>query len=311
MRVMMKFLPLALLLLLSACAGKTWQPPVDGEEKLFRVDGSGVSKSAFMEMAAQADYIFVGEQHNNACHHLSQAELLGWSIEAGLNPVLGLEMLPAEEWDKLMLFDGDQKEESDDKNPRKRPPIKAFPAISNWMEIWGYNFAIYEPVIRVAYEQGLPMRGLNLPKRVVAAVAKAGLPGVDEEDTHLMPPQVLPMAEGQAVAIAPMRAMHAQRPQGRGAMHFEEVMRLWDSGMGWNAFRLHTSAGRAVFMILGIGHMQGGWAVPRAVKHFDPEAKMLTIAPWSDNVLPEPGFADLFYYCAPQGTLNKPVEDNT
>ena len=300
----------AVALLLSGCLHGQPSLPADGGDAapfplLLRPDGSRVSAAEFRALVPSYDYVLAAEEHTNPCHHQAQAALLAearaaWRDAArgalhadpsAADPVLALEMLPAEANGALAALDAD---------PRSRADLaRNAPWSSLWVESWGYPFELYRPVF-LAADAGaagaaLPVRGLNLPRRVVQAVVRGGLEAVAPEDRRLLPTAMPPMPPEQIEALAPYKAAHVELQEakpggstpdavfGRGG-HFELVMRLWDNGMGREATRLRAELGRPVFLLAGWGHTSLNWGIPRAIRHYDATAAVLTITPVPDNV---------------------------
>ena len=301
---------MAVTLTLSGCLHSRPSLPADGADAtpfpiLLRPDGSRVSAAEFRALVPSYNYILAAEEHTNRCHHQAQAALLAearaaWRDAARgaahadpsvADPVLALEMLPAEANDALAVLDAD---------PRSRADLAHnAPWNSLWIESWGYPFDLYQSVFLAAdagaTDAALPVRGLNLPRRVVQAVMRGGLEAVAQEDRHLLPTDMPPMPPEQIEALAPYKAVHAEfqttKPDAftpdaafdRGN-HFELVMRLWDNGMGLTAARLRAELERPVFLLAGWGHASPNWGIPRAIRHYDPAATVLTITPVPDNI---------------------------
>lgn len=307
-----RFLSLAVLplaLLLSGCfgqAGRLSAPPFSPTDlsfpELMRPDGSRVTAAAFRTLVVNYDYVLVGEEHPNPCHHQAQAALLREARRAyreaatqgkthlGLplaEPVLALEMLPAELNARLAALDA---------SATPRATLDAtLPEGQTWRQLWGYPFALYAPVFAAAGVlpgtslTALPVRGLNLPRRVIQAAAQGGLDAVAQKDRHLLPTEMPPLLPEQAEAWAPWKAEHAERlargsrPSGMGR-HFELVMRLWDNGMGQEAVRLRYSLRRPIFALAGAGHLENRWGMVRAIEYYDASSDVLTILPVTPGV---------------------------
>lgn len=301
-------LTLSLCLLLSGCFGSRLSPAgnVALEEEFFpellRPDGSRMSAADFRALVTDYNYVLAGEEHPNPCHHQAQAALLREARRAyreaaargethlGVplgEPVLALEMLPAELNDGLAALDSGQAGKA-----VSRARLDALlPDGQSWQELWGYPFALYAPVFAAAdaapgeKAAALPIRGLNLPRRVIRAAARGGLDAVAPADRHLLPTEMPPLLPEQAYAWAPWKAEHAKRGERAGqpasgmGENFELVMRLWDNGMGLEAVKLHYGLRRPVFILAGAGHLEQRRGMARAIEYYDATSDVLTIVP--------------------------------
>lgn len=229
---MVRFCPLgaavAFVLLLSGCFGcrhplfYSHDSVAEDFPVLLRPDGSRVTAAEFRALVPSYGYILAAEEHSNFCHHQAQAALLAearaaWrdAAERGVahvgpplgEPVLGLEMLPAEKNEFLAGLDA---------TPGSRSGLDRNTTWNAlWAENWGYSFDLYRPVFAAA-DAGpdggaLPVRGLNLPRRVAQAVMRGGLDALEPEDRALLPLDMPPMPPEQIEILAPYKAEHAQR----------------------------------------------------------------------------------------------------
>ena len=196
--------PVALLLvclavlLAGGCAGrKTANFQADGDAIRFVLpDGAPASERDILALADNADYILVGEQHDNPIDHKAQAALLDLLARRG-GLLLGLEMLPRRYYDfQLAAFsDG-------------RILLADLPEALNWRNTWGYDFALYRPIFEIAQKHRLKIYGLNLPDGVRRSVSRKGLAGLSETERSELPTRIIPPQPEQMEKLLAVFRMH-------------------------------------------------------------------------------------------------------
>lgn len=285
--------------------------------------GSPASASDFTALAASAEYILIGERHDNPVDHKVQAELVAMLAREGRSPALGLEMLPRNR------FDGALGEFS-----RKKLGVDDLPAALDWQRSWGFDFALYRPIFEAAGEYSIPVHGLNIPNSVRLGVSRKGLGGLSAAEKKELPRRIIPPEPAQREKLAVFFSRHgamiaqsraaaekkADMPPvaatGSGAVaspaversagkageidpfeRFLLIQSLWDSTMAEQAAYLRKKRqGPGPFVILaGGGHVEHGYGIASRLKLLDPDARRLLVMPFS-GPKPELGAADLFYY---------------
>ena len=318
---------LGLLFLVGGCVGKSvkTEPAPYHDGQLVMPDGAPAAERDFLRLAASAEYVLLGERHDNALDHKLQALLLKNLAEEGKQPVLGLEMLPRKQYDAaLAAFSGG------------RTGLDELPATLDWPRTWGFDFNLYREVFAVAGQHSIPVFGLNIPNDLRKSVSRKGLEGLSASEKRGLPRKIVPPLPEQreklrtffqghyamiasrkagglssdetssavpAVAQKPVRGMPATTDKEDGAAmqtafeRFLLVQSLWDSTMAETATRVRQKTGgvRPVVIIVGGGHVEYGYGIASRLKVFDPTARSLLVMPFSGQ-LPEPDAAHLFFY---------------
>ena len=199
-------LPLLLclvVLLTGGCAGRGGRgadfKADDGTIRFVLPSGTPASEQDILKLAGGADYILLGEQHDNPTDHRAQGAFVGILARGGgLRPPLGLEMLPRRYYDfQLAAFSKGQTSLAD------------LPEALNWKNTWGYDFALYQPVFETAREYGLKLYGLNLPDAVRRSVGRKGLAGLSETEKSELPARIIPPQPEQKEKLLAVFRMHA------------------------------------------------------------------------------------------------------
>lgn len=155
MRVML----MLTLLLLSACQHGSAPPPVLGEIRDLH-SSQTLTPQALVARLAKPSRLIVGEQHDNRDHH----ELQLWLLQAlGAHRAQGSLLLE--------MLTPDQQPKVDD--VRRASPLPAdLPGALAWQAGWDWN--LYQPIIRFALGQPYPVLAANLDTvEVRAFYAKA------------------------------------------------------------------------------------------------------------------------------------------
>ncbi|MDQ3203161.1 MAG: ChaN family lipoprotein [Pseudomonadota bacterium] len=141
----MRLILIAALLLLSACQHAP--PPVAGEIRDLR-NGQAMTPHELIAQLAKPSRLIVGEQHDNRDHHALQLWLLQTLGQQRPQGSLLLEMLTP-----------DQQPEVDAVRRASSVPAD-LPGALAWQE--GWDWTLYEPVIRFALSQPYPLLAANL-----------------------------------------------------------------------------------------------------------------------------------------------------
>lgn len=195
-------------LLAGGCAGrKTADFQADGGAIRFVLpDGAPASDRDILALADNADYILVGEQHDNSIDHKAQAALLDLLARRG-GLLLGLEMLPRRYYDfQLASFSSGQM------------PLAYLPEALNWRNTWGYDFALYQPIFETAQKHRLKIYGLNLPDGVRRSVSRKGLAGLSETEKSELPARIIPPQPEQKEKLLAVFRMHGAMNEKRPAV---------------------------------------------------------------------------------------------
>lgn len=314
---------------LSACAV---QPTVPAGTDLVLLHANATLVENANALLAQSDYIIVAEQHNSASHHQAQARILERVLAQGRHPVLALEMLPygkassaqnrsshdpaaaltafvaSVDWPASWGYTSDlyapvlqtalqagldieginlpqsltrkvSLSGLDSLNPAEEallpPEILPLPAD----QVLALNAVRQRHALRAGLAETMPSLGIGIGSGVQSAPQVSG--------GKLALEQAMTKARTESTLNSP--AMQAR------AEAFNLVMSLWDSAMGYNAVQLHRKSQAPVFILAGQGHAANGWGIGRTLRHFDPQARIVTLLPWSDSV--QANSPDYFYLC--------------
>ncbi len=150
---------LLVVLALAACARQPVAsvraaPP--GESVTVRGEPAG--PDAVFAAAVAARFVFLGELHDNPRHHALQAEVLAAIIAAGRRPALVFEMLDVDQTPVIV----------------QQRDAATFGEAVGWEKRGWPSYAMYEPLVRMALANGLPIVGGNMGREALMAASKKG-----------------------------------------------------------------------------------------------------------------------------------------
>ncbi len=147
---------------------------------LYDSKGAPMSWETLVDNALQSDVVCFGELHDDATMHWLQLELVSALIGRGASPVLGAEMLEAD--DQLVLDEYLLGIVNEDK-------LKAA------ANLWPNHVTDYQPLLDLAKREGLAFVATNVPRRYASFVYRGGLGVLDslsEEAKRYLPPLPVP-----------------------------------------------------------------------------------------------------------------------
>jgi uncharacterized iron-regulated protein len=220
--------------------------------------GRGTAEpAALLARMSRRSVLLLGETHDVAAHHAWQLETLRALLALRPDMVIGLEMLPRsaqpvlDDWVRGDISERQLFERSD------------------WKRAWGTPPELYAGIFRFAREHRVPLRALNIDRKVVREVSHRGLAAV--------PPASREGVGDPAGAHAGYRAwlqqvwndhMRSAGTAGDGAFaRFLDGQLLWDRAMAEAlAGAVRASPGVLVVGLMGSGHVMHGYGVAHQLR---------------------------------------------
>jgi uncharacterized iron-regulated protein len=233
--------------------GKIWQAS----------SATMVAESTLSAALTQADFVLLGEQHDNRDHHRLQARAVAALVGARRKPAVALEMLEPEDDALVDRYRADPHATAAGLGPVLAWEKTGWPA---WSE--------YLPIVEVAFEAGLPLRSANLPRSVVRGIAHEGI-GALPADTLTRLGLDRPLASALEASLEEeLRDSHCgQLPESMvGPMALAQRARD-----GQMALRL-LALGAPAVLIAGAGHARVDRGVPVRLHAAQPNARVVSVA---------------------------------
>jgi uncharacterized iron-regulated protein len=255
---------------LGACASGTWHQGQEGREhplagQIYRIaDGARVSEVALVTDAAGADFVLIGERHDNPEHHRLQAQLVAALEAQSEDPrAVAFEMVPA--WRQIEIVeylaaDGD---------PSGLGEAIAWDA-NGWPK-WSW----YQPIAEAALAGDAQIVAADLgtaEKRAAFVQGAQAFRSAFVQRTGLGEPWPAPMMVSLQDEL---RAAHCDQVSGRVVIGMMRVQRARDAMM---ADRLAATAGKGGgVLIAGNGHVRKDRGVPWYLARLRPGARSVSI----------------------------------
>lgn len=257
--------PIALCLILctlAACAvARTSAEEVAQPEgqPLVVASGTAIGWGEMISRLEAADVVILGELHDNARHHQTQAWLVGQLRPEGL----AFEMIPEASEDGIRVF----LEQGGDR-------ADIGPAIG-WERLGWPDWALYRPIF-TASQAKIYTGGGTGRARARKAIREGAAAVVGDErfvptlDTNLDGPV-------QAAMEAEMVASHCGHLPKSAAPGMVEAQRLRDASFAAAVLRAREQSGGQVVLITGNGHARSDRGVPLYLGEVAPELSVLTV----------------------------------
>jgi uncharacterized iron-regulated protein len=139
---------------LAGCQHGVAPPPINGEIRDLR-SGEVLTAQQLLKRLAAPERLIIGEQHDNADHHVAQLWLLRALGEQRPQGSLLLEMLTPDQQPKV------------DAVRQAASPPSGLPETLAWQDGWDWN--LYGPIIRFALTQTYPLLAANLENSEIRA----------------------------------------------------------------------------------------------------------------------------------------------
>lgn len=249
---------------------RTWQSPLLRDHPLAgRIwdvsQGRWVDESALRAELAKSHFVLLGEQHDNADHHLLQASLVRALSRNGRHPALAFEMLGVEQQPLV-----------DEALAREPGSPDAIAQAVDWPKSGWPDWALYRPIFAAGIERGLPIVAANFPKAQGKALAMQGLSALSPEQvSQLGLDTPLPEDAARALRAELFESHCGYMPQ----EHMEPMMYVQRARDAQMAERLLASdKGDGAILITGSGHARTDRGVPARLATLSSGAKVLSVA---------------------------------
>ena len=266
----MRPLACALAALALACAAPAgeWQSPLGRDDPrvgriLDAASGSYVTRYELLARLRGADFVLLGEKHDNADHHRLQAWAIESLAQSGSAPAVAFEMLSEDDRPALGAW---RKAHGDD--------VDALGEMLHWKDSGWPDWAIYRPLFAAVVAHRLAIEPANLPKQELGRLRRSGIAGLDAETVRrlaLDPP--LPEAARESLARE-IREGHCGVADDAMVDTMIDLQRIRDATLAAALLR----SGAPAVLITGAGHARRSRAVPLYLSRRAPDRRVVSLA---------------------------------
>jgi len=241
-------------LAVSGCSVASWKStlgrhhPLSG--RIWDVSSAGfIDRQNLVSRLARADFLLLGERHDNPDHHLLQAEVLRGLIAIGRRPAVGFEMFGLDDARAIA-------------NHLAFAPNDAagLGRAVNWTKSGWPNWAMYQPIAEAALQARLQIVATNLPRATARKMNRDGLaalgPSVRRElglDRPLSDATFATMA-------ADIRDSHCGYASEESVKTMVDVQRARDDQMAQSLIAASDPDGAV--LVAGAGHVRSDYGIP-------------------------------------------------
>jgi uncharacterized iron-regulated protein len=255
---------------MAACSTMSWKSPLGRDHPLTgRIwDVSAVrfiDRETLVEGLARADFVLLGERHDNPDHHTLQAEVLRSLIAVGRRPAVGFEMLGL---DDASIIAGYLAAAPNDAAGLGRAV--------NW-NIRGWpDWTIYQPIAEAALQAKLPIVATNLPLATARKMTRDGMAALEPpvvRELGLDRPLPEPLF---ATIAADIRDAHCGHAPEQILKAMADVQRARDAQMAQSLIAAGDPDG--AILVAGAGHVRNDYGIPVYLRQKAPNKTVISIA---------------------------------
>lgn len=253
-----------------AFGGRPWKSTLGRSDRLVGYalstrDERWVGAEELLAAVAKADFVFLGETHDDPDHHLLQADFLKAALAGGRKPALAFEMLDASQAGPL-----------EQALAQKPVTPDAIAEATGWAKSGWPEFDFYRPIFEVGVEAGLPIVAANLPRSAAREAVRKGSSALPDDVRDLLGRAGAPTAAELKSWAAEMEESHCGELDPSMLEGLVLAQRARDAQM---ALRLASAGaeGRGAVLVTGNGHARADRGVPAWVERIRPGASQVSI----------------------------------
>ena len=234
---------------------------------LLDAAGGTVLRSEMVDEMNGADYVLLGETHDNADHHAIQAKIIEALVATGSQPAIVFEMVPQSMQPAVDGF-----------LASATPDAAGFGDAVEWEQRGWPDWQIYRPIIETAIRNKLPVFGGNLARSTVRAMATQGVEAMGNEQRQQFAMDRSIGAAGRAALDDALFDGHCGLMPREHLAPMALAQKARDGAMA-AAMRQAKSAGKGpVVLIAGSGHARRDFGVPTALAVLDGAARIVSLS---------------------------------
>jgi uncharacterized iron-regulated protein len=266
---------------MSGCSVTSWK---SGFGRNHALTGSiwDVSSARFIDRQtvitrlARADFVLLGERHDNPDHHQLQADILRSLIALGRRPALGFEMFGL---DDATAIAGHLAAAPND--------AAGLGSAVNWNKRGWPDWAMYQPIAEAALAAKLRIAPTNLPLATARKMSRDGLAALEPSVRRKLGLD-RPLSDDMfAIMAADIRNAHCGYGSEESVKAMVDVQRARDAQMAQSLIAAGNPDG--AILVAGAGHVRNDYGIPVYLTQKTPGKQVISIAFFEvANQKPEP-----------------------
>jgi len=235
-----------------------------------------IDRQSLVTRLARADFLLLGERHDNPDHHLLQAEVLRSLIALGRRPAVGFEMFGLDDASAIA-------------NHLAFAPNDAagLGRAVNWNKSGWPDWAMYQPIAEAALQAKLRIVATNLPLATARKMSRDGLSALEPSVRRELGLD-RPLSDAMfATMAADIRNSHCGYASEESVKAMVGVQRARDAQMAQSLIAAGDPDG--AILVAGAGHVRNDYGIPVYLTAKTPGKQVISIAFLEvDNQKPEP-----------------------
>ena len=239
---------------MAACSVTSWKSPLGRNHpltgRIWDVSSARfIDRQSLLTRLARADFLLLGERHDNPDHHLLQAEVLRSLIAVGRRPAVGFEMFGLD--DAAAIAD----------HLAAAPNDAAWLGRAvNWNKRGWPDWAMYQPIAEAALEAKLRIVATNLPLATARKMSRDGLAALEPRVVRELGLERPPSESVFISMAADIRDAHCGYASEESVKAMVGVQRARDAQIAQSL--IAAGAADGAILVAGAGHVRNDYGIP-------------------------------------------------
>jgi uncharacterized iron-regulated protein len=255
---------------LASCSATPWKShlgrdhPLTG--RIWDVSSDRfIERETLVERLAGADFVLLGERHDNPDHHMLQSEVLRSLIAVGRRPAVGFEMLGLD--DASLVADHLAAAPND---------AAGLGRAVNWNQRGWPDWTMYQPIAEAALQAELRIVATNLPLTIARKMSRDGPAALESRVMReLGLDEPLPESVFTSIAVD-IRDAHCGYAPEKSLKAMVDVQRARDAQMAQSLIVAGDPGG--AILVAGAGHVRNDYGIPVYLRQKTPDKRVISIA---------------------------------
>lgn len=255
---------------LAGCSGMSWKSPLGRDHpltgRIWDVSSDRfIDRETLVKRLARADFVLLGERHDNPDHHLLQAEVLRSLIAVGRHPAVGFEMLGLDDASAIA-------------NHLVATPNDAagLGSAVNWNQRGWPDWAMYQPIAEAALQAKLRIVPTNLPLTTARKMTRDGLAALEPRVIRELGLDQPPSEPVFASMAADIRNAHCGYAPEQSLKAMVDVQRARDAQIAQSLIAAGDPGG--AILVAGAGHVRVDYGIPVYLRQRMPDKRVISIS---------------------------------
>ena len=239
---------------MAACSVTSWKSPLGRNHpltgRIWDVSSARfIDRQSLLTRLARADFLLLGERHDNPDHHLLQAEVLRSLIAVGRRPAVGFEMFGLD--DAAAIADHLAAAPND---------AAGLGRAVNWNKRGWPDWAMYQPIAEAALEAKLRIVATNLPLATARKMSRDGLAALEPRVVRELGLERPPSESVFISMAADIRDAHCGYASEESVKAMVGVQRARDAQIAQSL--IAAGAADGAILVAGAGHVRNDYGIP-------------------------------------------------